>query len=330
MSGKNSRCEISRREFVALGAGAFVIASIPIGAARRERLVRRTMPIMGTIAELAVVHRDELYAHSAMDAAMAELTRIENLMTRFRFSSDIGRANYLASDRPVRINAETALVVEAALRWAEFTGGAYDPAIGGAVALWDVTHRHEPPPEAAVSRYRARALHRKVELGTSNRSPVMLYHDPDVSIDLGSIAKGYAVDRAAAVLRECGIRGGLVNVGGDLYAIGTSIDGSPWRVGIQDPADEAAMIGIVEVADGAIATSGTYIQHFRYRGHDYHHLLDPSTGAPRETRVRSFTVRSDSCMHADVAATAAYGLTPEKANAIFARCAPGTAVVRIA
>ncbi len=330
MSVRDCCRDVSRREFVAIGAGVFVVASMPLAASRRERLVRRTMPVMGTIAEFAVVHRDAASAHVAIDAAMAELNRIEALMTRFRFSSDIGRANRIAGTRPVRISAETAVVVEAALRWADLSGGAFDPAIGGAVALWDVTHRHEPPEGTAVSRYRAKSLYRKVELGTSGPSPVLVYHDPDVSIDLGAIAKGYAVDRAAGVLRDSGIRAALVNVGGDLYAIGSSADGSPWRIGIQDPSGRDAVIGIVEVSDGAIATSGTYLQRFRFGGHDYHHLLDPSTGAPRETLVRSFTVRSDNCMHADVAATAAYGLTGEKANALFARCAPGTAVVRIA
>lgn len=330
MSGEKVRREISRREFMAIGAGAFVVASLPLALARRERLVRRTLPVMGTIAELAVVDSDAAHAQLAMDAAMSELRRIESMMTRFRFSSDIGRANMLAAERPVRITAETAFVVQAALRWADYTNGAYDPAIGGAIALWDVTHRHEPPAADAVARFSSRSLYHKVEVGTTGGSAALVYHDPDARLDLGSIAKGYAVDRAATVLRERGIRNGLVSVGGDLYAIGSSADGSPWRVGIQDPGDESRMIGTVEVADGAVATSGTYLQRFRYKGREYHHLLDPSTGAPRETLVRSFTVTSDTCMHADVAATAAYGLTAGKANALFARCAAGTTAVRTA
>lgn len=321
---------LSRRDFVAVGAGVFVIAAVPLASRRQRRLVRRTMPVMGTIAELAVNHRDPVHAHAAMDAAMAELRRIESLMTRFRASSDIGRANILAAERPVSINGETAFVIVNALRWAEATGGAYDPALGGAVALWDVTHRHEPPPDDSVMRYRARRLYRKVEIDTQKKGTLLRYHDDDVRIDLGSIAKGYAVDRAAHVLREHGVQSGLVNVGGDLYAIGSSEEGSPWNVGIQNPGDPLGTIAIVEAADEAVATSGTYVQHFRYHGHDYHHLIDPATGAPRETPVRSFTVRSDSCMHADVAATAAYGMTMENATTLFRKCSTGTTVVRIA
>lgn len=330
MKGIDNRSALSRREFVGLSLGAFVIASVPLARARRERLVRRTMPVMGTIAEFAVVHRDPRQAHLAIDAAMDELTRVENLMTRFRVSSEVGRANSLASVQPVRIGAETALVIGSALRWADYTGGGYDPAIGSAVALWDVLHRHEPPPEREVSRYGARQLHSKVEIGSSKGAPVILYHDPDVSIDLGSIAKGYGVDCATAALRNHGIRHAMVCAGGDLYALGSSLNGSPWRVGIRDPDDESGVIGTVDVADAAIATSGTYMRHFLYRGRNYHHLLDPATAAPRITPIRSFTVRSESCMHADVASTAGFGLTNEKADVLFARCAPGTAVVRIA
>src|SRR6185503_4616820 len=102
--------------------------------------------------------------------------------------------------------------------------------------------------------------------------PVLLYRDADAQLDLGSIAKGYGVDRATTALRAHGIHSAIVEAGGDLYALGTAPDGDPWRVGIQDPNDDRALIGIVDVADAAVATSGTYRQYFRYRGRRYHHL----------------------------------------------------------
>lgn len=321
---------LSRREFIGLGAGALVIGAVPITSRHQRRLIRRTMPVMGTIAELGVVHRNPAQAHGAIDAAMKELLRIESMMTRFRASSDIGRANILAASQPVSVTGETAFVVTAALRWADATTGNYDPGIGNAIVLWDVNHRHEPPLENDVLKFSRRSFYREIEIDTWRKQAVMRYHSGDTRLDLGSVAKGYAVDRAAQILREHGIENGIVNVGGDLYAIGNAEDGDAWRVGIQNPTDPSAMIGVVEASDEGVATSGTYVQHFRYHGHDYHHLIDPATGAPRETLVRSFTVRSDSCMHADIAATAAYGLTREAATALFKRCSPGTSVVRIA
>jgi thiamine biosynthesis lipoprotein len=103
---------------------------------------------MGTIAEFAVVHPDVATAERAIDAAMAELRLVESTMTRFDPRSEIGRANASAGREPVAIGAATALVVAEALRWADATNGAFDPAIGGAIELWDVEHRHEPPPTA--------------------------------------------------------------------------------------------------------------------------------------------------------------------------------------
>ena len=323
----------SRRQFLALGLGAFVVAGLPLAARRRERLVRRTLPVMGTVAEVAVLHDDVRHAHLAIDAAMAELQRLERTMTRFAATSDLGRANLGAARAPVAVSADTALVVAAALRWAEATDGAFDPAIGGAVALWDVTHRQAPPPEAAVKRLAGLRLHRQVELDRNHGTSVLRYHAPEVQLDLGAIGKGHAVDRAAAMLRDWGIGRALVNVGGDLYAVGTGPDGEAWRVGIQDPGapgDPTALLGTVEVADAAIATSGTYAQYFRSEGRIYHHLLDPATGAPRRTLTRSLTVRADRCIDADAAATALFGMGRGEAAQVLARVAPEAVVLRTA
>ncbi|HEX8848925.1 MAG TPA: FAD:protein FMN transferase [Gemmatimonadaceae bacterium] len=320
----------SRREFLAFGAGAFVVATIPLARRRRPHVIRRTLPVMGTIAELAVVHRDERHAHAAIDAAMEELQRVERTMTRFTATSDVGRANLDAARGPVRVGAETALVIAEALRWAEASGGAFDPAIGGAVALWDVTHRHEPPPSPEVARLAGRTLWHQVEVGARGRDDVVLFHDPDARIDLGAIAKGYGVDRAIDALRNRGIEHAIVDVGGDLYALGRAPDGEAWRIGIQDPDDERGIIGEVDVADEAVATSGTYVQFFRYRGRRYHHLLDPVTAAPRATPQRSLTIRADSCMHADVAATALFGMPIDEATRVLAARAPGGRIVRVA
>lgn len=320
----------SRREFLAFGAGAFLVATIPLARRHPPRIVRRTLPVMGTIAELAVVHRDERYAHAAIDAAMEELRRVERTMTRFTITSDVGRANVDAARGPVRVGAETALVIGEALRWAEATSGAFDPAIGGAVALWDVTHRHAPPPSPQVERLAGRTLWHQVEVGARSGDDVVLFHDPDARIDLGAIAKGYGVDRAIDALRGHGVEHAIVDVGGDLYALGTAPDGEAWRIGIQDPDDVRGIIGEVDVADAAVATSGTYVQFFRYRGRRYHHLLDPVTAAPRATSVRSLTIRADSCMHADVAATALFGMPMEEATRVLAARAPGGRIVRVA
>ena len=109
-----------------------------------------------------------------------------------------------------------------------------------------------------------------------------MFHDEDMGIDLGGIGKGYGVDRAVAVLREWGFQNGLVNVGGDLYAMGVSEDGDPWNVGVRSPDDPQGLVANLAMSDQAVATSGDYHQYFEHDGRRYHHLLDPTTGAPAE------------------------------------------------
>ena len=321
---------IGRREFLAFGAGTFVVAAIPL-AGRRRRLiergtVRRAIPVMGTIAELAVVHREPQQAQAAIDAAIAELRWVERTMTRFDDTSDVGRANLHAARGPVVVTPETALVVSEALRWAHATDGTYDPAAGKIVRLWDVNHRREPPPESRRAPLARRQLYRQIEVGTFSGKPVLLFHDRDVSVDLGAIAKGYGVDRAIAALRRAGITQAVVDVGGDLYALGSAPNGEPWGIGVRDPNDARAIAEVIRVSDGAVGTSGTYMQFFRYRGHCYHHLMDPAIAAPRQTNVQSYTVRADCNLHADVAASSLFGTAPARANAMLARLAPGAFV----
>ena len=316
---------IGRREFIAFGAGTFVVAGLPLVFKRRIEhpgLVRRSLPVMGTIAEVAVAHRDPRVAQAAIDAAMNELQWVERTMTRFNDVSDIGRANLYAAREAVEVHPTTAMVVAEALHWAEVSDGAYDPAVGGIVRLWDVLHRHEPPPRAPLARLASRQLHRKVEVGTHRLAPVLIYRDPDVSLDLGAIAKGYAVDRATQALRERGIEKALVEAGGDLYAIGTAPDGEPWQIGVRDPNDTRAIAATLTASDEAIATSGTYYRFFRWRGRRYHHLMDPAVAEPRDTPLQSLTIRADSCMHADVAATTVFGMATEQARAVLQRARP--------
>jgi thiamine biosynthesis lipoprotein len=319
------RC--SRREVLALGAGAFVVASMSLAARGRRALVRRTLPVMGTIAELAVVHGDGRQAHAAIDAAMAALRRVDGLMTRFSEASDVGRANRLAAARPVAVSDATASVLREALGWAEASEGAFDPAIGRAVRLWDVGHRTAPPPAAAVRRFAGRSFYRALDLDTWRGEPVIRFTDPDVELDLGGIAKGYGVDRAVDALRRAGIGQAIVNVGGDLYALGGAEDGGPWKIGIQSPDDPSRLEAELDVRDAAVATSGDYLQLFRHGGRRYHHLLDPTTGAPRRTPVRSVTVTAGACLTADAAATAVFGMAPARAARLLGAHAADARIV---
>jgi thiamine biosynthesis lipoprotein len=282
---------------------------------------------MGTVADLAVLHRDRGYAHQALDAAVAELKWVEATMTRYDATSEVGRVNSAAGVRPVAVSGATAWVIREGLRWAERSQGAFDPALGRVAELWDATTRDEPPPPKEWARFAGAGMFREVEVSGEGRNAAVFLADPAVALDLGGIGKGYAVDRAADTLREWGISSALVNVGGDLYALGDSPDGDPWNVGVRNPDDPEGIITTLQVSDGAVATSGDYQRFFEHEGRRYHHLIDPSTGAPRLTAARSLTVAAGTCMVADAAATAAFGMTESGVASLLSRSGGNVRVV---
>ncbi len=320
----------SRRDVLALGVGAFVALSVPVALRRRGRpLARRTIPIMGTLADLAVVHDDPHVAEAALEDAIAALRRVESTMSRFDPRSDVGRANLGATREAVFVGDETALVLREAIRWAEGSRGAFDPCLLEATEAWDVEHRAAPPPAEAWKPLAGRGLWRALDVDTWRGRPAVRLTDRAARIDLGGIAKGYGVDRAAAAIRRRGARGALVNVGGDLVAIGGSEDGDPWCIGIQDPNDPDGLVGRLEVRDEAVATSGDYERGFTYAGRRYHHLLDPATAAPRQAAFHSVTIVAPTCLAADAAATAAFVLPSDVARRDALRLAPGARVASV-
>ena len=319
----------SRREVIALGIGVLAVAVVPF-TRRRHKLVRRTVPVMGTLAEVGVVHGDEIYAQRAMDAAIEELRTVERLMTRFDANSEVGRANRLAATDAVPVSGQTATVLLEALEWAEASDGVFDPCLGSVMQLWDVGSRSQPPAPKKIQRLAARRFYRSLDVGTYRGQPAVRFTDSDVAIDLGGIGKGYGVDRAVQTLRDWGIENGLVNVGGDLYALGASEDGDPWKVGVRSPRDADKLSDKLELRDAAVATSGDYLQYFQSGGDKYHHLIDPATGAPRRTEMHSVTVRADRCITADAAATVAFGMARGEAQGLLSRRSSDAVIVSAA
>jgi thiamine biosynthesis lipoprotein len=310
---------LDRRGFLALGAGAFAVALAPRAMRPRERWVRRSVPVMGTVASFAVATRFSPAAQAAVDASIAELRRIEGLMTRFRSDSDVGRLNRSVPGTRVAISPETAEVVRAALEWAEWTDGRFDPCLGRLTELWDPVPGARPPSASTLDALQGRSLWSAIELGGDVGAPWIRRATADAALDLGGIAKGFGVDRAAALLVGLGVGSALVNVGGDLMALGTGPGGRSWRVGVRDPGDPDAVLTVLDVEDAAVATSGDYLRGFVHEGRRYHHLLDPSTGRPRRAPYRSVTLKATDVMTADAAATAAFALGEDAAHSLSRR-----------
>ena len=216
---------------------------------------------------------------SAIAAAIADVRRIEAKYSRYRDDSVTSAVNRAAGGAPVAIDAETAALLAYADQCHRLSGGRFDVTSGVLRRAWNF--RRSPPclPDAAALAALC-ALVGWQEVEWDERS--IRLPRSGMEIDFGGIGKEYAADRAAAILAERGVRHALVNLGGDVRALGGQADGTPWRVGVRHPraTDARAAIASVEIADGAVATSGDYERYIEVDGRRYCHLLDPRTGWP--------------------------------------------------
>jgi thiamine biosynthesis lipoprotein len=259
----------------------------------------RRLGAMGTDLQLKVRGRGGAALDAALDAAEAEMRRVEDLMTDWR-PSPLTTLNAAAGKGPQAVDRELAAIVSRALEMGRLTGGAFDPSYAEVGALWDFKSK---PPRVPSPEQVARALERigyqRIRVDPEN-STVDL--PAGMRIGLGGIAKGYGVDRAMAVLRARGVEHALVNAGGDLKALG--FDGPvPWDIAIKHPRDRERVIAVLRVSNTALVTSGDYERFFEHAGRRFHHILDPRTGYP-STGAMSATVVAPSAEFADALATA--------------------------
>ncbi len=293
-----------------------LLALVAFGMMRRcegeeEQSVRRSRILMGTVVEITALGASPTVLQRAVDDAFAEMARIEELMSARLPGSDVARLNRDASD-PLALAPETAEVLSLALMVAERSAGAFDPTLGRIKNLWDI-EGEEPsvPAPAAIAEALRHSGHTALHLdGRQARKA-----DPALRVDLGGIAKGYAIDRAAAVLAQAGVLRGSVNAGGDMVLLGHRGD-RPWRIGIQHPRRANEIIATLELTDRAVVTSGDYERFFERAGVRYHHLFDPATGRPAR-RSQSVTVTAPNAALADALATAAFVLGPQDGRALL-------------
>jgi thiamine biosynthesis lipoprotein len=265
------------------------------------RLYRTLFRAMASEHELKLWSDDEVRARRAADAARADVLRIEAKYSRYRDHSVTTRINRAAGGDAVAIDAETAALLSYADQCHRLSAGRFDITTGVLRRIWDFGRRPPRLPEpAAIAAATALIGWERVEWDDH----CVRLPKAGMEIDFGGVGKEYAADRAAALCAEHGIRHGLVNLGGDVRAIGPLPDGTPWRVGIRHPRREEAAIATVLLASGAVATSGDYERFFEIAGQRYCHLLDPRTGRPTGY-WQSVSVVAPLCVVAGTCATIA-------------------------
>lgn len=260
-------------------------------------------PLMGTAVEIEANHSDLSTLRKAIEAGLQRMADVDRSMSSFRSDSEIGLVNRLAATRPVPVGEETFGVLAEAKDIALLSSGALDVTIHPLKQLWRrTTQQGRLPSSREIEATLSLVAHRDLFVDPNTRSVQL--HQPGMGIDLGGIAKGYAVDAAAEVLKQCGVDSGLVNAGGDLKVIGRSRDGGVWRIGLRHPLTPSRLLLSVQVEDEAAATSGNYFRYFTVGGRQYGHLLHPRTGMPANSAL-SATIIAKSAMRADGLATAA-------------------------
>lgn len=281
-----------------------LLAAVLTGCEERPQSVSHSQLLMGTVVDIVVVAAPSR-AEPAIEAAFDEMLRIENLLSPHIEHSDVWRLSH--SDQPVSVSPETIQVLTLGRRIAELSDGAFDPGLGALKQLWGV---ETDTPRVPTNDEIRRALRGTGPTALRLEGRTVTKSDPLLQVDLGGIAKGYALDRAVEILRQAGIRHASVNAGGDLRLLGNHGE-RPWRIGIQHPRRNRELLATLELADVAVVTSGDYERFFERDGVRYHHLFDPRTGQPARD-CQSVTVVAGEAMLADALATAAFVLGPAR------------------
>jgi thiamine biosynthesis lipoprotein len=276
------------------GVGAWRRAALLLGcvlllaACARPQVFREEAYVFGTRVELAVFGTERPVAEAAMATVLREFDRLHRAYHAWQPSELTALNEALARGETATVSHELAAMLRDAQRLAAAGDELFDPALGGLIALWGfhadsfVPTRPDPAKLQALLAAKPRMADLVIE---SNR---VSSRNPAVQLDLGGYAKGYALDRAAEILKVAGVADALVNIGGNLIALGTK-GGQPWRIGIQHPR-QSAPLATLPLYDGeAVGTSGDYQRYFELDGERYSHLLDPRSGKPARG-TRSLTV----------------------------------------
>jgi thiamine biosynthesis lipoprotein len=297
--------------------GLLVAAAVFAASGQSDELPTLRGSTMGTRYTIRLAQWPEAASAAELQDAVDQcLERVNDQMSTWRPDSELSRFNRFRETGWFDVSPETAEVIAASLRIGQDTGGAFDVTVGKLVNLWQFGPDAPLQLPSAEEVAAARDAVGYEQLDVREHSPAIRKRRPDLYVDLSGVAKGFGVDEVARVLDGYGIRGYLVEIGGEIRTKGTRPDGTGWRVGIEAPTAGHRSLGrVIELSGQALATSGDY-RNFRLVGNRrLSHTIDPRTGRPVEHHLASATVVAEECLEADALATALMVLGPDAAYA---------------
>jgi thiamine biosynthesis lipoprotein len=278
-----------------------------------QTIASRTEFVLNTICTITLY---EYGKSSIYNEIFYRLREIENRMSSHIKGTELDMINDAAGIAPVKVSADVFFVIEMALHYASLSSGAFDPSVGPLVSLWDIGGDPKLPDQEEIDRVLPLINWNDVEL--DKRNSTVFLKKPGMALDLGAIAKGYAADEAAAIIKNAGIPRAIINLGGNILLVGEKKDRSLWGVGIRDPrSGPDDYIGIVRVKEKTVVTSGIYERFFWADGIMYHHIFSPFDGYPVRNNLLSVTIVTDLSIIADALSTAIFVMGYEKGAALI-------------
>ena len=317
-------------EFYLSGKNADKIASLEkirygyedgTGQKQELKLFKKAVLSMGTVFEVSIYTADKYIAEKVFNDIVQEINRLDYLMSNYKKESVLSKLNKNATTEPADCNNELAYVIEQSIQYSDITDGAFDITIGPLMKMWGFYKKQGRIPgkeelESVLESvsYKNIIIEEKV-IKSLSKNPVtvktVFFKNTGTQIDLGGIGKGYAVDMATRVLKQNGINSALINFAGNIYTMGTPPGKDSWVIGLQHPRESEGLLGLFEIKDKAVSTSGDYEKFFTIEGKRYSHIIDPRTGYPVKDIV-SVTIVTDNATRADALSTGVFVLGLEK------------------
>lgn len=279
-----------------------ILAIGSIGCAKEEtnEQLSRTELFMGTAVKIT------LYDHGSedlLDMVFDHISEIENLVSINKEGTEIVQLNKNAGIKGVKLSDFSYNLIKSALEYSKLSDGGYDVSIGPLVKLWSIgLPEAKVPRDDEIEEAIKNIDYTKVNIDDSNNE--VFLSEKGMMIDLGSIAKGYVADDIVNILKENEVERAIIDLGGNIYAMGTKSKEDNWKIGIQNPSeDRGQIVGTIEVADKSVVTTGTYERFIEEDKVRYHHVLNPKTGYPYETNIAGVTIVADRSVDADALST---------------------------
>ena len=307
------------------------MVSLACGCARKTPPAHRAWTVMGTFASVTLPLAEPDEAARAFRVVRDAFAEINDHLTVYHDRSELSRLNAAAGQGAVALSGLTATVLERALFYGEVSGGAFDVTVGPIVRRWGFIGGPAPtapPPADELARLKARTGLGYLKLDAAASPPEAALARPGIEVDLGGLAKGYAVDVAAGRLLGRGLRHGMLNLGGNIRCLGYA-DGvaRPWRIGVRHPFERDRIVGTLALhGDVSTATSGNYEKYVDIEGQRYAHIIDPRTGWPVQG-MAGVTVVATSAVEADAMSTALFVGGVDQATRFLSRLEGGEAIL---